>query len=60
MFASDSVQVQYEQLHGEGRAGRGKYDGDIRCLRNCLQEMHNKKIFGLENEGQDHGIQQSQ
>ena len=52
--------MKQEQLHGGGRASRGKSARDIRGQSNFLQQMHNKKMFDLENEGQGHEVQGSQ
>ena len=49
--------IRQEQLHGRGRESGGKSAEDIHCLCN-LYQMHYKKIFVLENEGQ--GVQHSQ
>ena len=48
-----------EQLHSAGHAIRGKSAGTHAACAFFYKQMHKKKMFDLENEGQRHGVQHS-
>ena len=52
--------VKQEQLHGAGRASRGKSAGGHPLFVNFLYIKYLKKTFAVENEGQCHRVQHSQ